>query len=352
MKILESRYLRAAAVAAAASLPLAFQAGEAAAAKVDGPKVEWNFAMWGSSRALSINIEELARMVSEATDGKFTIKIHWGAALAPEKEQIDGLKIGAYESTLAVVDYSPGKSPGWGGPSLPFLPVPNEHISSAVRFAYFSHPGVQRDMKAWDSVFAMPVLVPSYEYMGTGEPPKGVESYKGMRVRAIGGLGDAMRSLGAAPVSFVSTEVYNAMERGILDAAAFGYYAHKAYKLYTISKWYTKGMDMGRPSGYVAHGQKAYDALPPQYRKLLDDSARPATKIQADKYQEIEDEAEALFKKAGLTLVEVGPELREEFIKIGARPVWDAWVKEVTEKGYPGQELLDLILKTAKAGQS
>ncbi|MHA1113350.1 MAG: C4-dicarboxylate ABC transporter substrate-binding protein, partial [Alphaproteobacteria bacterium] len=57
------------------------------------------------------------------------------------------------------------------------------------------------------------------------------------------------------------------------------------------------------------------------------------------------------FAKVGIKRVDVSPALRAEFIKIAAQPVWDEWVKKATEKGYPGQELLDLILDTAKAAQ-
>ncbi|GIS91185.1 MAG: hypothetical protein CM1200mP20_12260 [Pseudomonadota bacterium] len=37
----------------------------------------------------------------------------------------------------------------------------------------------------------------------------------------------------------------------------------------------------------------------------------------------------------------------DEFRKIGAKPVWDDWVKSASQKGVPAQELLDLILSTA-----
>ena len=36
-----------------------------------------------------------------------------------------------------------------------------------------------------------------------------------------------------------------------------------------------------------------------------------------------------------------------EFRRIGGLPLWNEWVKE-NEKDIPAQELLDLVLKTAK----
>ena len=36
------------------------------------------------------------------------------------------------------------------------------------------------------------------------------------------------------------------------------------------------------------------------------------------------------------------------FRKAAAQPVWDQWIKEANAVGLPAQELLDLVLKTAK----
>ena len=50
------------------------------------------------------------------------------------------------------------------------------------------------------------------------------------------------------------------------------------------------------------------------------------------------------FWRCRIPVVGFGP---DEFRKIGAKPVWDDWVKSASQKGVPAQELLDLILSTA-----
>ena len=57
-----------------------------------------------------------------------------------------------------------------------------------------------------------------------------------MRVRALAGIGDAMRKLGAVPTSVDATEVYTSLERGTVDAAAFPTtYAHQSYRTYEVA---------------------------------------------------------------------------------------------------------------------
>tara|TARA_R110002094_G_scaffold58750_1_gene69667 strand:- start:11 stop:304 length:294 start_codon:yes stop_codon:yes gene_type:complete len=66
-------------------------------AQVEGPKVFWKLSMWGNPRALSAGMEEMAKNVSEETDGKFEIKIFYGAQLSSNRENLDGIKLNAFE---------------------------------------------------------------------------------------------------------------------------------------------------------------------------------------------------------------------------------------------------------------
>ena len=190
---------RGAAIAVVAGLAgVAMPAPSAQAAKVEGPKVEWNFSAWGKPRGASKNFEKMAELVSEATDGKFTITIHWGEALAASKENLDGLKIGAFEMAMHAVPFRPGTLPTLEVLGLPFLPLGDLHNQGRVGLAVYDLPTAKKDLSRWGVRAIMPLLLPPYRLMGKGEPPVTTAAVKGMRVRAPGGLGDALRKLDAA----------------------------------------------------------------------------------------------------------------------------------------------------------
>ena len=44
-----------------------------------------------------------------------------------------------------------------------------------------------------------------------------------MRVRALGGIGKAMKVIGAVPTTVTAPETYTAIESGTVDAAAFAF---------------------------------------------------------------------------------------------------------------------------------
>jgi TRAP-type C4-dicarboxylate transport system substrate-binding protein len=195
----------------------------------------------------------------------------------------------------------------------------------------------------------MTLLLPQYEFMGTGKPPRNLEDWKGMRVRALGGLGDAMKMLGAVPTSVSAPEVYTALERGTFQAASFPFtYSFTAYKLHEVSKWYTLGMQLGVVHNSVVLSQTAWKALPDEYKKILEDAKPEAYRLQREAYAEADKKSFPLFDKRKLEAIKVTPEMREKLITTAAKPVWDHWVADTEKKSLPGKEALELVLSLAK----
>lgn len=332
----------------AGALALTFAAASGASAQtVDGPKVSWKLATWGKPRAVTAGIETLAKYVKEKTGGNFTIAIGYESFGGP-KELVDTLSVGGLDMTMMCSSYHPDKQPAYTGLDLPFLPLPTFDVQWKVHEAYHKHPYIQKEMAKWNAMFYTSNLLPQYEFVGRGKPPKALADWKGMRVRAIGGIGDAMRNLGAVPTSVDATEVYTSLERGAVDAVSFpSTYAHGSYKTFEIGKWFTANLAPGTQACPTLINKDAWAKLPDAYKKLFDE-VKPQIKENLTKaYGVADDKYIPMFKKKGLEFITYSDKDLEEFRRVGAKPVWEAWVKEMSGQGIPAQELLDLILKTA-----
>lgn len=319
-----------------------------ASAAVDGPKINWNLAAYSTPRAGTIALDRIAEIMGAETNGNFSIKVVYGGVLANEKEIIDGLKIGAYEMGWVVPAFSPGKQPTQQFLAMPFMPVGDMATATRISHKFQQHPAVKRDFDNWAIRYILTTPIPGYEFIGRGKAPESLADWKGKRLRAIGGFGAAMAKIGSVPTSVVPTELFGAMERGLVDAAALPYYAFDTYKLCDISQWYTKGMALGSVMSNVSANTAAFEKLPPQYRALMDQSAYKAMDDQVAGLQKDEDRAEEVCKARGVKTVVIPTAMRDELVQVGGRPVWDEWVKEITAKGYPGRELLDYLLDEAK----
>jgi TRAP-type mannitol/chloroaromatic compound transport system substrate-binding protein len=331
-------------IAAAVMAALATFSATAAA-----QKVEWKFSMWGKQRAFTKGIEVLADRVAKGSGGNFTIRLGYAETFSKDRENLDSIKLKAIDGAHFCNFYHPGKNPAFMVFSLPFLPLGDWDVSLKARNELFKHPALVADMDNWDAMTYASTLLPQYEFMGKGAPPTTLAAWKGKRVRAGGGIGDAMEVLGAIKTTTTATEVYTAMERGTMDAASFPYtYSHVAYRIHEIADWYTTNMSPGTAECPIVFSKDSWAKLPAQYKKLITDAKAEVDREQVKAYVEIDKKNLPMFQQR-LKPVTYTKEQLAEFQRVAGKPVWDKWVEE--NKGrFKGQELIDAILKIAREG--
>lgn len=318
----------------------AFAGSGALAANVEGPDVFWKWSVWGNPRAFTAGVEKLAERVAEETGGKFKIQVFYGEQLAKSKEQLDAVKNNAVEAAFFCNFYHPGKNPAFMVFTLPFIPLGDWEVSEHVRNELYKHPALVADMDQWNAMTYVSTLLPQYEFLGTGEPPTDLEGWKGLRVRAGGGVGDAMEILGASLQTVPASEVYTLMQRGAIDAASLPYsYAHESYKIHELADWFTANMEPGSSECPMVINKTAWENLPDQYKKLVDDLKPEVTQAMIDAYKETDSKNIPMFEEK-LTKIEYTPEQLEEFRKVAGEPVWQKWVEENKDK-FDAQGVLD-----------
>jgi len=312
-------------------------------------KIVWDWAIYGAPRAVTAGMEHYAKVAAEKSGGNFEIKLHYGESIAPAKETLDSLKVGAIHGGLIAFGYTPGKTPLLNVLDLPYLPIADMVALEKVMETIYQYEPAKAELARWNAVALSGALLPQYEFMGTGKAPKTLDDWKGMRVRALGGTGEAMRLLGAVPTSVPAPEVYNGLERGMFDAASFPFsYAFGAYRLHEVSKWYTYGLNLGVIHNAITLNKAEFEKLPAEYRQILIDAKPGAYQALRDAYAEADAKWLPVFEKAGLERLTITPEMRAAFQEKAAKPVWDKWVADMEAKGLPGRKTLDLVLEAAK----
>lgn len=330
------------ALAAALAAALALSCGLAAA-----QSVQWKFSTWGKPRAFTVGIEKLAELVQKRSGGKFTITIGYGEQFSKDRENLDGIKLGAVDAAHFCNFYHPGKNPAYMVFSLPFLPLGEWDVSLKVREKLFEHRALVADMDRWNAMTYATTLLPQYEFLGKGKPPTTLADWKGKRVRAGGGLGDAMEVLGAIKTTTTATEVYTSMQRGTMDAASFPFtYAHVAYKTHEVSDWYTTNMSPGTAECPIVFNKDSWAKLPEQFKKLVRAAKDEVNKTQVEAYVTIDKKNLPMLAQK-LKPVTYSKAQLEEFRRVAGKPVWDEWVEENKDK-FNAREVLDLVFDTAK----
>lgn len=318
---------------------------------VDGPEVNWSFSMWGNPRALSAGMEAVADEVAERTGGKFKIEIFYGGQLSGSRENLDGLQLNAFEGAAICNFYHPGKNPAWMVFSLPFLPLGDPAVDKYVRSRMFDHPAIVADMERWNAIPYMSGLLPQYEVLGKGDAPTDLSDWSGLRVRAGGGLGDAMEALGATKQTLPAGETSTAFQRGALDAAAFPYtYAHVSFGIAEEADWFTANLAPGTSECGWIFNKTAYEALPDQYQSLLMELRDMGMDVAQAAYAEQDEKNLPVFKET-MTEIVYSDEQLAEFREIAGQPVWDAWIAANADK-FDAQGVFDAVWDYAKEAQS
>jgi C4-dicarboxylate-binding protein DctP len=164
-----------------------------------------------------------------------------------------------------------------------------------------------------------------------------------MRIQSSKVLDAQFRALGANPQVLAFSEVYQALQTGVVDGTEntpsniFTQKMHEVQKHMTIS-------DHGYIGYAVIVNKNFWDKLPPQIRTQLNGAMAEATKYANDIAQEENDKAVAAIKAAGKTTVyTLTPAERETWRKAMA-PVYQQMQSRV------GKDTLDAITK-ATAGK-
>ncbi len=320
---------------AIAALSLAF-ATEAMA-------TEWNVSLWGKRRAFTEHVEKLAELVAEKTNGEFTMNISYGG-LSNNKENLDGISIGAFEMAQFCAGYHADKNPSITVLELPFLGVSTLEQETEISMAVYQHPAVVKDLARWNATLLMPSPLPQYNLVGTGDAPKTLADFDGLTVRATGGIGAAMQTIGAVPTSMSASEVRQAMDSGIVKAVSFAPHAHMSFGTIENATWWTTNLNPGTVNCPVVVNSEALDDLPADQREALLGSVKEALDYYVEYYnnQTMAAWGPAL-EERGIERITFGDAEIAAFKEAAAAPAAKAWIESNTARGLPAQELYDLV---------
>lgn len=331
------------------SLTFTFHAPYAFAqdATIEGPEVRWSFSTWGNRRAFTEGIEAIAAHVAERTGGNFTIDIAYGEQLSKARENLDGIAVGAFPMAMFCAAYHPDKHPSVMVLDLPFLPLADLDATQAAHEAVYAHPQVRDEFSRWNAIPYMSAIIPQYEFIGTGDAPTSLADFEGLRIRALGGLGEALSRIGATPTPVPASEIYTALDRGTIDATGFSHASMLSFNFNEVSTWYTVGMNPGTLNCPMVINTDAFEALPPQYQQLLMESKELGYQAIKDVTAELTENALEVFEQE-LIKVEFSEMEMNDFRTSAGQPVWDDWISENSQNGVPAQELFDLVIQTAE----
>lgn len=304
---------------------------------------EWSVSLWGQRRAFTEHVERLAELVSERTNGEFTLNISYGG-LSSNRENLDGISIGAFEMAQFCAGYHTDKNPSITVLELPFLGVTSLEQEAELSTALYQHPAVVADLGRWNATLLMPSPLPQYNLVGVGDAPETLSDFEGLTVRATGGIGAAMETVGAVPTSMSATEVRQAMDSGVVRAVSFAPHAHMSFGTIENATWWTTNLNPGTVNCPVVVNSDALANLSDEHLEVLLVAVDEALDHYLTFYEEQTMAAWGpALDERGIERVTFEDAELAAFRAAAADPAAAAWIEENTARGLPAQELYDFV---------
>jgi TRAP-type C4-dicarboxylate transport system substrate-binding protein len=109
--------------------------------------------------------------------------------------------------------------------------------------------------------------------MSKTKPVRTLEDMKGMKIRTPSAAQSAqLEAIGAIPVDMPAGQIYNALDRGVVDASMIPMSAALDFKLIEVARYFTVNAPLGRSPFLVTMNRVRYQKLPADLRKIIDDT--------------------------------------------------------------------------------
>jgi TRAP-type C4-dicarboxylate transport system substrate-binding protein len=288
------------------------------------------------SRANSL----LVREVEKRSGGRLKIEYYWSGSLIPAKETVSGLKTGVADLGFVHSGYEPGKLPLSTVASLPA--ISHDYYPSAMAYGELHNmPELKAEMDQQNIMYL------SYTCNTSGgvwsrRPIRSLAEMKGKKIVCQGEQATVIRALGAVPITMISTEVFQAMEKGTADGGLANPGYASDYKWWDVAPNYFELLFGNSAEVMVAINKDSWNKIPADLQKMFMDLREESCRLSHDMYQ---SNAENQLKKqvAAKTVSHVKPTAADTaaVAKAAKEVVWDKWADRMKERGLPGQKVLD-----------
>ncbi|WP_421904568.1 TRAP transporter substrate-binding protein [Mameliella sp.] len=255
-------------------------------------------------------------------------------------ELIDQAIDGVADIVWAVNGFTPGRFPHTEVFELPFMTYDAEATSYAYWKMFEEHMA--------DTDFAQVKILGTWVHgpgmLHTSDPVDEPADLDGMKIR--GGsrmVNQLLELLGAEPIGLPVTAIPEALSKGVINGTTIPWEVTAALK---VSELVDNHTEFDGPAIYnltfvLAMNQERYDSLPADLQKVIDDNSGLEFSVFAGGTMAAADgPARQIAVDRGNNIITISAEDAARWEEL-ARPVYDAWIADVADKGIDGQALID-----------
>ena len=285
--------------------------------------------------------ERNAKLLSDLTDGKMQFEVYGGATLHGPLDGFKAVRGGVSDYAMCYSNMEPQRNlPMSKVFELPFLVSPNPQAANRVFIElapkYFTPEYEGRGVYFGNKHFM------GYQDIYTKEPVRTLADLKGMKIAAQGTSPEIGEALGVVFVNMPFTEIFAALQQGVVDGTMWVDAGVVAWKAYEVVKYVTR-LNLSALHLDQCFSQEMFDSLPPDLKQIFYNNQQQIPFIFTQRgYVNKVEENEQIYRDNGMEIIHLEPAAREEF-KQALQPVIENWIETYEAEGLPARQLIEDI---------
>jgi len=282
--------------------------------------------------------DEFAKRVNPKLGGKYKVVTYGSSQLGGDKEMMQKLKLGTIDMVEPSTIMS-SEADIFGVFEMPYLVKSREHMKRIEKELFWSKIEPDAEKKG---VKVLAVWENGFRHITNNKHPINTPAdLKGIKLRVPEGKWRVkmFQAYGANPSPMKFSEVFTALQTGVMDGQENPFAQIASAKFYEVQKYLSLTGHVYTPA-YLVVGTKKWQTYPAEVRKILEETARDTQAWVYEKAAKDDEELLVTMKKAG---IKVNDANKDAFIA-ASKPVYAEFAKEV-----PGaQAVIDRAIALGK----
>ncbi|WP_034622405.1 TRAP transporter substrate-binding protein [Desulfovermiculus halophilus] len=277
--------------------------------------------------------------VKERTGGKVSIYFYPGQTLTKADQTYDGVVTGRSDIGMSCLLYTRGRFPLMDVINLPFGNPSGEFATAAFNELYDKfQPNELSDVKVLYLHAHGPGLMHT-----VNTKVSSLGDLKGLKLRCPGSVAETVKALGAVPVTMPMPEVYQALQKGVVDGAVYPLETHQGWKMGEAVDFTTANYSTAYSVGFfVVMNSQKWNALPAEIQETIEEINAEWAVKHGKAWDRSDMEGVRFTLRAGNSILGQGPKEADRWAK-AVQPVFDSYIQMTEDKGVPGEEALSFL---------
>ncbi len=260
--------------------------------------------------------------IQTMSGGEIQVEMFYSSSVVKSVETFDAAATGILDCDMTGGGYQTGKNPAFqfvgdimGGYDTPYQQLSWLYYGGGLEAAQALYNKYDMQLIGW--------WVPGQESLSSSKPIRGVADLKDWKFRSPPGMETKIfEALGAKPIVMDFTEIFTALETGIIDGAdASGLANNVGLGLYDLVEHTNYPGFHSQPSDHLACNKTVWDAMPEKHRRIMSIAMESLALRTAMNNEVLNTEAASMLREKGVTLYNWSDEDRQAF-RNAAQAAW------------------------------